>query len=61
MKDGELTTTIVKTRLEYGESDRIKIVKNYKENFFQCMVLALMNTTESLHVILPKRFGIVFK
>ena len=30
VKDGELTTTVVKTRKEYNEMDRKKIEKNYK-------------------------------
>lgn len=30
VNDGELTTTVVKTRKEYNETDRKKIEKNYK-------------------------------
>lgn len=60
VNDREPPTTFFKTRKDYNEADRKKIEKNYKEKIFGYVELEQMNTTKSLCVRFPKRFGTIF-
>lgn len=61
VKDGDLTTTMVKTRKACNEGDRKKIEKTIKPRRSWYVESELMNTTGFLLVRLPKKIRSIIK